>query len=303
MNNECRIIGDLLPLYAEDMVSEETKEFVSEHLEKCENCRAALKELTAADISPEIYAAPLKDVKKKLCVKRLKSVALAALIVLIIAVSVFSYLTAPHYIPYDAADVTVSVTQFSQSEAGSDIPSRLQIEFSDKATACSIEKFAADGTDCYTMSVWYTLWDKHFGGNGNTSCVVEYGSSDKLAVWYAQNNGKEDVLIFNVNYEDNGGMITLPRLVAGYYALISLALAVIFAVLWFAFRRKNAGKAFKMLFFVPVSYLCGSFAVQGADFVSYSATRNFVLSVIAAVLVYCAVLLIMSLRDGKNESE
>ena len=34
MKNECSIVCDLLPLYAEDMVSEDTAEFVKEHLGK-----------------------------------------------------------------------------------------------------------------------------------------------------------------------------------------------------------------------------------------------------------------------------
>ena len=33
MKNECSIIRDILPLYVENMVSEDTSEFVKEHLE------------------------------------------------------------------------------------------------------------------------------------------------------------------------------------------------------------------------------------------------------------------------------
>lgn len=40
MNNECSIVRDLLPLYTEDMVSEETAAFVRGHLAHCEACRA-----------------------------------------------------------------------------------------------------------------------------------------------------------------------------------------------------------------------------------------------------------------------
>lgn len=36
--NECKIVEDLLPLYAEDLVSEETKEFVDTHCVRCERC-------------------------------------------------------------------------------------------------------------------------------------------------------------------------------------------------------------------------------------------------------------------------
>ena len=38
--NECNIIRDLLPLYAENMVSDDTKVFVEEHLKNCSECRA-----------------------------------------------------------------------------------------------------------------------------------------------------------------------------------------------------------------------------------------------------------------------
>ena len=34
MKNECNIVRDILPLYVEDMVSEETAKFVKEHLER-----------------------------------------------------------------------------------------------------------------------------------------------------------------------------------------------------------------------------------------------------------------------------
>lgn len=43
MKNECSIIRDILPLYVENMVSEDTSEFVKEHLESCPACRAELE--------------------------------------------------------------------------------------------------------------------------------------------------------------------------------------------------------------------------------------------------------------------
>ena len=38
MRNECNIIRDILPLYAEDMVSDNTVSFVEEHLQTCNEC-------------------------------------------------------------------------------------------------------------------------------------------------------------------------------------------------------------------------------------------------------------------------
>ena len=45
MKNECYIVRDLLPLYNEDMVSDETAVFVREHLEKCGECSAEFESM------------------------------------------------------------------------------------------------------------------------------------------------------------------------------------------------------------------------------------------------------------------
>lgn len=46
MKNECSIVRDLLPLYLEDMLSEQTAAFVRSHLADCPACRAELDSLT-----------------------------------------------------------------------------------------------------------------------------------------------------------------------------------------------------------------------------------------------------------------
>lgn len=42
MKNECCLMNELLPLYAEDIVSEESSEIIKEHLENCPDCREKL---------------------------------------------------------------------------------------------------------------------------------------------------------------------------------------------------------------------------------------------------------------------
>ena len=48
MKNECSIVRDVLPLYFENMVSEETAAFVREHLKTCAECAAELEALAEA---------------------------------------------------------------------------------------------------------------------------------------------------------------------------------------------------------------------------------------------------------------
>ena len=61
MDKTCSIVQDLLPLYEEDMLREETKEFVDGHLVQCAACRAELDALKA-DVKPvPVSAQPLRD--------------------------------------------------------------------------------------------------------------------------------------------------------------------------------------------------------------------------------------------------
>ena len=76
MKNECSIIRDILPLYVENMVSEDTSEFVKEHLESCPACRAELEKLrepveVQTEPQPDMDAAPLKRLKKALLMKKI----------------------------------------------------------------------------------------------------------------------------------------------------------------------------------------------------------------------------------------
>ena len=77
MDKTCSIVQDLLPLYEEDMLREETKEFVDGHLAQCAACRAELDALKA-DVKPApVSAQPLRDLKRQLRRKKLTAVLLA----------------------------------------------------------------------------------------------------------------------------------------------------------------------------------------------------------------------------------
>ena len=41
----CNVYQDILPLYVDDVVSDETREFVADHLQKCASCRAELAKM------------------------------------------------------------------------------------------------------------------------------------------------------------------------------------------------------------------------------------------------------------------
>ena len=50
---KCNLVEDLMPLYIDDLVSDDTKKDIEEHLSKCEACRSMCEELKR-DINPNI---------------------------------------------------------------------------------------------------------------------------------------------------------------------------------------------------------------------------------------------------------
>ena len=96
MKNECSIIRDILPLYVENMVSEDTSEFVKEHLESCPACRAELEKLrepveVQTEPQPDMDAAPLKRLKKALLMKKVQTILCTAAVLLALKVHPTTY--------------------------------------------------------------------------------------------------------------------------------------------------------------------------------------------------------------------
>lgn len=118
------------------------------------------------------------------------------------------------------------------------------------------------------------------------------------AVCYSQNNGQDDVLLCG---SMNGGIISLPRLALGYYVLLSLALLITLGIAFFVCRRKKTGKALGYLALVPASYLAGHLLVKGFTTTSYQMQRDFSLIILAAALIYAAVMLAINLWRQKRE--
>ncbi len=54
----CNVIQDILTLYIDDSVSDDTKALVEEHLQNCEGCRRLYNELTGASCEISIADFP-----------------------------------------------------------------------------------------------------------------------------------------------------------------------------------------------------------------------------------------------------
>ena len=91
MKNECHIVRDLMPLYTEGMLSDESAAFVKAHLETCEDCRAAYggeekPPVTEADTAQQRVgeAGVLRTLKKKLRKQTWCAIFITAAVVLLV---------------------------------------------------------------------------------------------------------------------------------------------------------------------------------------------------------------------------
>ena len=303
MDKTCSIVQDLLPLYEEDMLREETKEFVDGHLAQCAACRAELDALKA-DVKPApVSAQPLRDLKRQLRRKKLTAVLLAVALALTLATAGFAYLTAPQYLPYDAADWSVYEPEASL-DAVLNGEEHICIEPLTPVSGTEVESVINpdSGETVYIISAWRTLLDKWLGKldtvNGNGDNLILLDTTNCRVVYYAQNNGQANMVLYG---ERSGGIISLPRLALGYYVLLSLALFITLGIAFFICRRKKVGKMLGYLALIPASYLAGHLLVKGFTTTSYQMQRDFSLIVLAAALLYAAVLLAINLWRQKRE--
>lgn len=137
MNVSCDIIRDLLPLYAEDMVSQASRELVDGHLCGCEACGKELEKLKkAAQIPVEVDTGALKKVEHTIRKKRILAVITVLLAAVTLCAGVALLLDARIYLTAEQAVESVEAL-----EDGS-----IRIQWSSKIPITGFSAFA-DGVD------------------------------------------------------------------------------------------------------------------------------------------------------------
>lgn len=100
----CNIIRDLLPLYAEELVSDESRKLVDDHLCGCDDCT---KELAAIQKTPkvplEVDVKSLKRVGDTIRRRRVLAALAAIMTVLTMGVTICTWLFTPYYLTAEEA--------------------------------------------------------------------------------------------------------------------------------------------------------------------------------------------------------
>ena len=274
MKNECSIVRDILPLYAEKMVSKDTAEFVKGHLENCPICRAELEKLrepveVQAELQTDIDAAPLKRLKKALLIKKVQTILCTAAVLLALVLSVISFLTAPKYFAYSPELVTVTKTEGGY----------IVLSFDERITNYTLQRIIT-GKDIkekvYYLEVWTTSWDRLTGRHGIQNALVRETTGLPVYIFFQQNYAlnnvdMDSVCIYGNLSRLNGSWVSLP------------------------------GRCIERAIPIPVAYGLGHLCVLGFRTASYSQWRDFQLIFAIGVLFYCAMLLALSIFYKRKE--
>lgn len=296
MKNECMIVRDLLPLYVEGLVSDETRAFVEEHLAGCEDCRKALAQIrTSPGATADAGVVPLKTIKKRLRQQKLKSVFLAVTLVMAVLIVGFGYLTLPQYVPYSEDLLTITENQDGMVLVSFD---------EDKVTGFSVSDLtqSEDGDKLVLyIYAWKTTWGLLFPDRELQNVVLKPADDDSVGlIFYSPNYHEEAVKIWGEDVDFH--VVVLPRLALVYYLIFAGLAVVLGGVLLLLFRKNRQVRLWlERIVLFPAAYIVSHILTKGFTTITYSMTRDLVFILLVTILLYAAGLLGISLYRDKKE--
>lgn len=280
----CDIIRDLLPLYAEDLCSQDSRRLVEAHLAGCPDCRAALEELKEKPApSP---AAPLRALAGKLNRSRLRLAAFAAALALLLGTVVLYHVTTLPYMPYRpglaaaqlVADGKLRVT--GRGAAG--IQSDLMVQ--------------EDGS----QAILYLTFVGAGPGGGVLTSEFDVPRGVTPRVYYVYPNAEAVQLLGEPDPE--GSFHVLPRLALAFYGMVTLAALASLALLWLLLRgRERARQLVGKIAVAPAAYLAGHLLIKGMRTASFHMMRD--LAFILAAAAFTAAALWLAPLPGRGRTD
>ena len=274
MKIPCSVVRDLLPLYAEEMIEEETRALVDEHLEECSECSQKLEEIKAAAAVPAENTAvdtakPLLALKKTINKRRRITAAIAALCVFILLFSAFHRINEWHQVPWEEgliqvtgvekmADVEKRNSPFPEEEEAIRLPDEsmgLTIQFDSKISGIHSTMEKNENGTTEIIQGWSSNPNKKLTGD-YSECSIN-PVPDRLLY----DTGSGQILLWGEPMD--GSLVVMPRLALASYAILACCLASLSALLWFLFRNRQCASILRQVFFAPVSYLAGHLLIKG----------------------------------------
>lgn len=281
MMNNCQIIKDLLPLYKEELLSEESKTFVENHLKTCPECENLLKDQIQIEIKE---TKPLDFVEKR--IKKESRYFTLAVLALIGSILIFiiSYLNTPKHFEHEKDLYKVYKSK--------DI---YTVEFSDKVSGIDY----IDTEDAIYLDAYTTKYDEIFNKERPRKSLTFH--KDKLkTVLYQNHESMPNMVIGSGEVRQT----LLPRLFLGFYARLSIIGFVGLGLLIFLIekiKKKSISLLIKTLLIGgPLALFLAIIGLKGLNTSTYYPVSDFKYIAFLALGIYLFFIFLSLARDQKR---
>ena len=285
MKLSCNIIRDLLPLYAEELASADSREAVEGHLLGCESCRKAYEDMkTCPVIIPEEPG--LDTVRRGLWRRRLLTALCAVLIVCMAGCWFLCWLTAPIYL-----DKSI-ITDIQDNHDGT-----VTISMDAAAVGRQTFQLEIDPTDAgETIVLWTSRWLEWTWSEPIPRPLSITRSVIHNGIYLCTGTGEDELIYENPQKFINGGVVLLPRLYLSFYFQMSLLIGSAALILAFVLRRRRAGKWLVCIGSLLVCYALCQGIVCGFTFASFFAEQELCWALAMALCLWGALMCMRAMR-------
>lgn len=289
MKVTCNVIKDILPLYLENMISDDSCAMIEEHVEQCQECKNYLDEMGNFNKIPiDRNITPFLKIKSTLRKKRMQTAIFSVMFSIMIFVITIAFLTAPEYIPYRERSITIN-------EIGN---GTVLAKFADTVHGYDIDRYPTEDNTGYVyhITTWNSIWNRNIKKTNVNNTILNPNGENVVSVYYYQTDGNEDILMYGKDINPEGGITTLPRLYLSYYSLIAIVFAIICGLIMFIFHGNKKVFNITMKFiFLPISYLLSHLIIKGFITSSYTAIRDFYAILLIMIPLYIVFLTAVNL--------
>lgn len=318
MKVSCDIIRDILPLYAEDMVSDATRDMVDEHLCGCDECTKELGALKkAAKVPVEAEPVALKKVQKAIHQRRILSVLTALLLVFTVFCSLGLLMDAKIYLTAEQAVESVEAledgsirvrwstlvvgtgslgyenTESEESNGNYGIIANTRLsKLLSPTDRLPYEEMPEDVKEIMTEEEYNARW--------GTSTYQLEGGAVTCNFWYCSaKDGRADTLLWDAgNPEPVESFADVNYHLAYYCGLLAVLVVIlkVFANLW---NAKLVGKIAGFLDALFSCVLISTLIVSACQFMELwgEFTENFVEGWVLSIPMFAMTLCAIKLRD------
>ena len=268
MNVSCNVIRDLLPLYAENLASEDSKALVEEHLKGCESCSGYLDALGKKTMAGEAGTTSLRRVRNAIRRRRMLAVITVFLFLTTLLTGGVLLLDAQIFLSADEAVKEIMVEGDT-----------VKIIWDDRVIGTGAQNNPEDDGN-YAVTGWTNLlkilhpteripYDQldvevkafisreDYDSMDNTSTYSLAVGADQTNFWYCDlSNGTMELILDQGMPHPDGIMMKDGNRIKGYVLAMTLLCALCLAA-GILFRRKGLG-----VWLVRLGILAGSCCVS-----------------------------------------